>query len=397
MKVGQHSALTDTGRKRLRNEDALVVSPPLFAVADGMGGAKGGQLAAQLAATVFSEHASSSAIDAETRLRALVTEANRQVFTRAQSEPALAGMGTTVTAAILEGERLAIVQVGDSRAYRMRAGVLEQLTEDHSLVAELVRSGRLTREEAALHPQRAVITRALGTDPTVAADVITIDAKSGDVLLLCTDGLTTMVGDGAIEHTLLESKDAQTAARALVRAANQAGGDDNISVVVFEVVEDAWADPEPEIASTPDEDTLTSLPPLPRVADEAPERHETRAMRRAARQASTGRAGSSRSILPLLLTALALALAGVVVVGAVWGSKRAYFVGADEQGYVTVYQGVPWDLTDGIKLYREIYVSPLRAPQLSIEERAALFDHDLGGESVSRERIAELERLVVAP
>ena len=393
MKVGQHASLTDTGRKRLRNEDAVVVSSPLFAVADGMGGAKGGQLAAQIAASVFSDHASSSGIDAETHLRALVVEANRQVFNRAQSDPSLAGMGTTVTAVVLEDDHLAIIQVGDSRAYRLRGGVLEQLTEDHSLVAELVRSGRLTRDEAALHPQRAVITRALGTDPTVAADVIVTATKPGDVFLLCTDGLTTMVGDGAIEHTLLESEDAQAAARALVRAANQAGGDDNVSVVVFEVVEDAWADAEPQIASAPDEDTLTSLEPVPLFSDGSrgpPEPALTTGHR-------GGRGTAARSILPLLLTALALALAGVVVVGAVWGSKRAYFVGADEQGYITVYQGVPWDITDGVKLYREIYVSPLRAPQLTTEERAELFDHDLAREDVARERIAELERLIVAP
>ncbi|MGI9657800.1 MAG: Stp1/IreP family PP2C-type Ser/Thr phosphatase [Gaiellaceae bacterium] len=393
MKIGQHASLTDTGRKRLRNEDAVVVSAPLFAVADGMGGAKGGQLAAQLAAGVFSDHASSSGIDGETRLRALVVEANRQVFNRAQSDPSLAGMGTTVTAVVLEDDHLAIVQVGDSRAYRLRGGVLDQLTEDHSLVAELVRSGRLTREEAALHPQRAVITRALGTDPTVAADVFVTPTQPGDVFLLCTDGLTTMVGDGAIEHTLLESKDAQAAARALVRAANQAGGDDNVSVVIFEIVEDAWADPEPQILTAPDEDTLTSLEPVALLSGGVGEPRETVL---ATAQAG-GRGARPRSILPLLLTALALALAGVVVVGAVWGSKRAYFVGADEQGYITVYQGVPWDITEGVKLYREIYVSPLRAPQLTPEERAELFDHDLAGEDVARERIAELERLVVAP
>jgi protein phosphatase len=392
VKIGQHAALSDTGRKRLRNEDSTVASPPLFAVADGMGGAKGGQLASCLTADVFRDQASSSAIDGETQLRALVTEANRQVFTRAESDPSLAGMGTTVTAAVLEGEQVAIVQVGDSRAYRLRDKVLEQLTEDHSLVAELVRSGRLTREEAALHPQRAVITRALGTDPTVAADVMSADAQPGDVFLLCTDGLTTMVGDGAIEHTLLESGDATTAARALVKAANQAGGDDNISVVLFAVVEDSWADLEPQVASAPDEDTLTSLAPAPLLPGAETAVHDTVSAGPAPRR----RGGGTRSILPLLLTALALAVAGVVV-GAVWGAQRAYFVGADNDGYITVYQGVPWDVTDGVHLYREIYISPLRAPELSIEERQALFDHDLGTEEIARERIAELERLVGSP
>ena len=392
MKVGQHAALTDAGRKRLRNEDAIVLASPLFAVADGMGGAKGGQLASQLAAAVFNDHASSSAIDGETRLRALVTEANRQVFARAQSDSSLAGMGTTVTATVLDETRLAIVHVGDSRAYRMRDGVLEQLTEDHSLVAELVRSGRLTREEAALHPQRAVITRALGTDPTVAADVIDTDTQPADIYLLCTDGLTSMVGDGAIEHILLDSKNAQIATKALIRAANQAGGDDNISVVMFEVVEDAWSDPQPPNASTPDEDTLSTLASVPILTGGAREHRGPEPSSRHIR-----RGGGSRGLLPLLVSALALALASVVVVGAVWGAKRAYFVGADEKGHVTVYQGVPWDITDGVKLYREIYVSSLRAPQLTLEERVALFDHDLGREEAALARIAELERLVGSP
>jgi serine/threonine protein phosphatase PrpC len=395
MKVGQHASLSDTGRKRLRNEDSVVVSAPLFAVADGMGGAKGGQLASQLAAAVFDQH-TSGGLDGTTRLRALVTEANRRIFARAQREPALSGMGTTVTAAILEDEHIAIVQVGDSRAYRLRNGVLDQLTDDHSLVAELVRAGRLTPEEAALHPQRAVITRALGTDPTIAADVFATDAQPGDLILLCTDGLTTMLDDAALTAALLESKDAQTAVRTLVRGANQAGGDDNISVVVFEVVEDSWADAEPSLGTTPDEDTLTSFDPVLLGVDAgaAAPPHPTRATPRS--RARKG-GGSRRSIAPLLFAALTMALAGVVVVGAVWGAQRAYFVGADENGNVVVYQGVPWDITEGASLYRKIHVSALRAPQLSAEERAELFNHDLIREEQARLRVAELERLVEIP
>ncbi len=395
MKIGQHAALSDTGRKRLRNEDAMVISPPLFAVADGMGGARGGQLAAQMTASVFSGETSSVALDGPTRLRALVTEANRQIFAQAQRDPSLGGMGTTITAAILEDEHLAIVQVGDSRAYRLRDGVLEQLTDDHSLVAELVRAGRLTPEEAALHPQRAVITRALGTDPTVAADVIAVDARPGDLLLLCSDGLTTMVDDAALSRALLESENAQTAARALVRAANQAGGDDNVTVVVFEVVEDSWSDGEAEIASAPDEDTLSSLDPVPLLFGEGESGATTQRLPEAS--IGSGRGSPRRSIVPLLLAALALAVAGIVVVGAVWGSQRAYFVGADEDGYIAVYQGIPWDVTDGIPLYRKVHVSPLRAPQLSAEERERLLDHDLVREDEARRRVVQYERLVEVP
>lgn len=395
MKIGQHAALTDTGRKRLRNEDALVVAPPLFAVADGMGGAKGGQLAARITASVFDDKTSSSALDAPTRLRALVTEANRQIFAQAQRDPSLTGMGTTLTAAIVEDGEIAIVQVGDSRAYRLRDRILEQLTDDHSLVAELVRAGRLTPEEAALHPQRAVITRALGTDPTVAADVTTIDVRTGDLFLLCSDGLTSMIDDDVISATLLDSKNARDAVRALVRAANQAGGDDNITVTVFEVVEDSWSDKEAASTATPDEDTLSSLDPVPLFPEGS--RSASQHAPELGAGIAHGASSSTRSIVPLLVTALALALAGLVVVGAVWGSQRAYWVGADEDGHIAVYQGVPWDVTEGIRLYRKIHVSPLRAPQLSPAERARLLDHDLVREDEARGKVEEYERLAEVP
>jgi len=238
MRIGRRAAKTDTGRRRLRNEDDFICDPPLFAVADGMGGARAGEIAAGLAAAALEE------AGAETRgaegVVALITEANRRIWERSLADPETAGMGTTVTAALVDASSgtVAIGHVGDSRAYLLRGGAIGQLTTDHSLVAELVQSGILTPEEAERHPQRSAITRALGTEPTVEVDAFTVEAEPGDVFLLCSDGLSTMVANEemasaieAVEHDL------QRAADALVAAANARGGEDNVTVVLFELLE----------------------------------------------------------------------------------------------------------------------------------------------------------------
>jgi protein phosphatase len=255
VKIGRVASLSDTGRRRLRNEDAYVCDPPLFAVADGMGGAQAGELASRLAATALEERRRGER--GEAAVMELVQAANARVYKRALEDPAAAGMGTTVTVALFDAgsETFAIGHVGDSRAYRIRAERLEQLTPDHSLVAELVRSGRLTPEQAAEHPHRSVITRALGTEANVDVDVFTMEAAPGDLYLLCSDGLTTMVGDEEILALAASAgHEPQSVAEALVSAANRAGGEDNITVVVFEVVE-----------GEPDAET----PPAQGVAEEA--------------------------------------------------------------------------------------------------------------------------------
>jgi protein phosphatase len=237
MRIGRASGLTDTGRRRLGNEDVFVCEPPVFAVADGMGGAPAGELASHLAAAALEERA--PALRGEEALAAVVREANDRVFRRAAADPAAAGMGTTITIAVVDeaARTLAIGHVGDSRAYRLRAGALAQLTSDHSLVAELVRSGRLTREEAEKHPHRAVITRSVGTDEAVEADTITLEIEEGDLYLLCSDGLTDMVSDDGIQALgVAAGGDPDAFASTLVDAANAGGGDDNITVVVFEIV-----------------------------------------------------------------------------------------------------------------------------------------------------------------
>jgi serine/threonine protein phosphatase PrpC len=199
----------------------------------------------------------------------LIREANRRVFERARDDAAAAGMGTTLTLALVEDDHVTIGHVGDSRAYRLRDRELEQLTEDHSLVAELVRSGRLSPEEAEMHPQRSVITRALGTDATVDVDTFSVEAQPGDVFLLCSDGLTTMVDNERIVAAVEDNRDdLERAAKQLIADANRSGGEDNVTVIFFEIVEKA-ADtgvtaPLPA-AVAEDEDTLTEAEDVPVV------------------------------------------------------------------------------------------------------------------------------------
>jgi PPM family protein phosphatase len=258
VRLGRTFGLSDPGRRRLRNEDAYVVSPPLFAVADGMGGAQAGELASRIAVDAMGEEAATSG---EERVTTLIREANRRIFARSSEDASASGMGTTMTAALVgEDGVVTIGHVGDSRAYLLREGRLEQLTEDHSLVAELVRTGKLSAEEAESHPQRSVITRALGTDPDVDVDTFTVDAQAGDLFLLCSDGLTTMVDDEEILHTVEDSRDdLEQAAQVLVRKANRGGGEDNITVVFFELAEDRAE------SEVDDADTLTEADGVPVV------------------------------------------------------------------------------------------------------------------------------------
>jgi protein phosphatase len=263
MSVGAFARASDTGKKRRRNEDSYVVAPPLFAVADGMGGAQAGEVASKLAAAAL-EETDPGSISGPEKVTSLIQEANRRVYERASSDPATSGMGTTMTVALVEADGVTIGHVGDSRAYLVRDGRLEQLTEDHSLVNELLKSGRLSREEAVMHPQRSVITRAVGTDPDVDVDAFTVSADAGDVFLLCSDGLTDMVGDDDILDVVERNRDdLDRATKALVSAANRGGGEDNITVIAFAIVADGEETAQMP-AATVDEDTLESIP-LPSV------------------------------------------------------------------------------------------------------------------------------------
>jgi protein phosphatase len=242
---------SDTGRRRRRNEDNYVVAPPLFAVADGMGGAQAGEVASRLAASALEGEDSNGlqGLQGLERLDALIQEANRRIYDRASTDPTASGMGTTMTVALVEGMTVALGHVGDSRAYLVRDEQMEQLTEDHSLVNELLKSGRLSEEEAHVHPQRSVITRAVGTDPDVDVDGFTIEAEEGDVFLLCSDGLTDMVEDEEIlELVHAHRDDLDRAVKSLVAAANRGGGEDNITAVAFRISAEAPASVEDTVA-----------------------------------------------------------------------------------------------------------------------------------------------------
>jgi serine/threonine protein phosphatase PrpC len=400
--LAQVTARTDTGRKRRTNEDSYVCEPPLFAVADGVGGAQAGEIASRLAAGTLRE--SPGAGTPEEQVVALIQEANRRVYEHAGEDQARRGMGTTVTAALALDDRVVIGHVGDSRGYRVRDGALEQLTEDHSLVAELVRSGKLSPEEAENHPQRSVITRALGTNPDVDIDLFATDAGPGDLFMLCSDGLTTMVDDETILELLEKGRaDLDATAKSLIAAANRGGGEDNITVVLFEIA----ATPADETAEQPaqepgTEDTLTVADGVPTIAEplldheqagddwESGEQAVPDDEEQAPPREQPARRPRSRARL-VGWALLALALAGVCI-GLVWGVARAHFIGAERNGDVTIYQGVPWDIGAGLRLYRPVYRSTLLAAELSRQERQELFDHHLTSYASARARLHALEQ-----
>ena len=285
---------TDVGCVRDHNEDSLVVTPPLFVVADGMGGHAAGEVASEIATTVLAEKAPKTP-DAEALGRA-VEDANLEIIAAAEDGRGREGMGTTCTAAILQEERLVIAQVGDSRAYLLHQGKLQQLTRDHSLVAMMVEAGQLTPEEARIHPRRSVITRALGTDPSTKPDLYEIDVEAGDRLLLCSDGLYGMVEDPDIQAIMTRTADPQRCASQLVNEAIAAGGNDNVTVIVVDI---------------------------------------------------EGKREAHRKKIALktkLTIAFVLVLLAAIVTGAAWGinayvHNSAYL--ADEDGNVAIYQGIP--------------------------------------------------------
>ena len=304
MRIGRTAVLSDTGRRRVNNEDSYVLDLPLFAIADGVGGAQAGEVASRLAAAALSERPPGA--QGEDTLVTLIGEANRRIYERALGDPEVAGMGTTITALLVDEDvgTIAIGHVGDSRAYLFRAGELSQLTDDHSLVGELVRSGRLTTEAAEQHPHRSVITRAVGTEPTVEVDVETIHPQPGDLYILCSDGLTDMVPDAPISLVVADADgEPEAVARELVAAANRAGGIDNITVVAFEIED---GDPPVRVAAKPDESTAESVALV--VAEAAP----TPAVRRHG-------AGSGGRALAIAAIGLAL-VAGALLIW--WGLGR---------------------------------------------------------------------------
>lgn len=293
--VAKFGSRTDVGSVREQNEDSLIVRPPLFVVADGMGGHAAGEVASEIAVKTIEELAPNHA-DAEALGRA-VEEANRDIINAAIAGEGREGMGTTVTAAILERNHLVIAQVGDSRAYLLHNGELTQLTRDHSLMANMIEAGQITPEEARYHPSRSVITRALGNDPDTVPDLYEINVEDGDRLMLCSDGLYSMLEDDEIAAVMRRVSDPQRCASVLVNGAIAAGGHDNVTVIV--------ADAE-----------------------------------------GLGQQKRRRVAIRTKITiAFVLLLLAAIIAGAAWGGytylHNTAYLAATENGMVAVYRGVP--------------------------------------------------------
>ena len=360
------AGVTQTGNVRRSNEDSYLMRAPLFMVADGMGGAQAGEIASRMCAEAFAQADLIGPAPTDV-LRSTIQLANSRILERSRSDPDAAGMGTTVTAAFMDdGGTIAFAHVGDSRAYLLRDGSLQRLSEDHSLVGELVRKGELSETDAERHPQRSVITRALGTDESVEVDTFAVRAQDGDVFLLCSDGLNTMVPEPAIAGILAGDGAAAALARDLVRAALAGGGEDNVTAIVFRIGETTGqAEADGEAAAARDGRTHILPPGL------EDDEHDD--------GGGGGGGPRARTILALLgagVLAIALAVAAVV------GLRESHFIGADTAtGRVAVYQGVPVDLPFGVHLYHVVYESTVSYATLTPRQRKTLFDHTLRSDS----------------
>ena len=397
---------TDVGRQRSVNEDSLVLAPPFFAVADGMGGAKAGEVASAMAAGTF-EGESDSGEPAEAQLTRILREANRRIYELAVSDDSHRGMGTTVTAAKVTGDEVSLGHVGDSRAYRLRDGKLEQLTRDHSLVAELERSGQITPEAAEHHPQRSIITRALGPEPDVQVDTYTLAGRAGDVFLICSDGLTSMISDEELGSILRSEESLEEAAESLVRAANQSGGKDNITVVMFRLGNGDGGSDTPredetiagQLQATEVHDVVLEEPtepqpvpaPVESLADVAPD--ATIVAPPQARPTAPPPPRRRRARFKTLVkTLLALAVLAGIGTGLYLVSRQVYFIGTNDAGLVTLYRGVPYQLPFGVDLYEQKYASGVPAGAIPATRRKRVLDHEWRSRNDAVDLLRTLER-----
>jgi serine/threonine protein phosphatase PrpC len=368
LKLVESAYRTDTGRQRHANEDSLYAEAPVFAVADGMGGAQAGEVASKIAADEFSSLDDEGSAP-ERSLRNVVRSANQKIHDLAKRDASRSGMGTTLTAAMIGDDEVSFAHVGDSRAYVYRAGELKRLTSDHSLVEELRRQGRLTEAQAEEHPQRSIITRALGPEPDVDVDTLTYPARPGDVYLLCSDGLTTMVPEARIERLLDRATDLDSALDRLVREANEGGGRDNITVVAFRLDDtDAVAKEPPTLIA----------PPTPEAAEREP---------------AIAAAAPRRRRWPRRLAGAIVALLIIAGLGAaaVYGARQVYFLGVDEGGRIGLYRGLPYELPLGIELYDERYSSPVQADALPPEQQSIVTGHELRSRDDATSLVEEYE------
>ncbi len=417
LRASQTAWKTDTGRQRKDNEDNAFARAPLFVVADGMGGAQAGEVASQIAVEAFQAALPESGTPEE-RLAERAQDANRRIYEISSTEHDRAGMGTTLTAVYIDNSELAVAHVGDSRAYLFRDGELGRLTQDHTLVEELLRRGKLTEEQAAEHPQRSIITRALGVDPEVDVDTRTFIARAGDVVLLCSDGLTSMISEKQVAAVLREESNLDRAAERLIADANAAGGRDNITVVLFRLEDVADAEDGARGADQPtivgmsqagaSGNTVTAAPagtapaPSPRAAAEtAPRIPAARAPVTSPRGSEPPPRGTRRSRRPARLAKPVAALVTALVLlfliggGGYLATRQLFFLGTNNQGIVTVYRGLPYNLPLGLHLYETYYVSGIPLTAVPPARRNEMVNHQIRSQSdaVSLVHAAELGQL----
>jgi PPM family protein phosphatase len=388
------AAATDVGRMRKNNEDSYLSSKPVAAVADGMGGHSAGEVASAIAieelATLGSRGPWENETAATDDLKQAILRANRRIREMAASDSKLNGMGTTLVALLEDGDMVHVANVGDSRGYLLRQGELSQVTVDHSLVQELVDDGRLSPEDAERHPQRSVITRALGIDPEVEFDLFTYKLQVGDRLLLCSDGLSDVVEPKQIRNVLLRVRNAQKAARQLVTVANEQGGPDNITVIVVDVV-DETAVPDVDDDQTGDLTAGAATGAMSLVDDGGPAGRGGRAARAAKDRSVTMHRRLQRVLVAGIVVLVAAAL---LVAGRSFLFSR-YWVGFDGDA-VAVFQGVPGNVA-GLRFSRLVEHSQVTRDQVPAGYAARLDDGIQADGLEDARNIARCAPLVFSP
>ena len=454
LRIAEHWYASDLGRQRQGNEDNFFVRAPLFVVADGMGGAQAGEVASEIAVRSFDDELPNGSLPEA--LASVIEQANKRIHDKARADESLHGMGTTTTAAYVDDDEVVIAHVGDSRAYLLRDGELVRLTKDHSLVGELVARGKLTEEQAEQHPQRSVITRALGPEASVQVDVDIFPAKPGDLFLLCSDGLTSMVHEPKLRPLFEDGDSLETLGKRLIDAANAAGGRDNITVILFrlEGVEpregeasaaaatsnedtseyetfEGDAVPAPRQGTTrptgvSDEEVLRSSevtdsveddyrrsgtvamsairpgepadappeepPPEEPAAGPAPAEGPPR--RTAPLPADTGsQPRKRRRRIPVGLFVV-LGIVALILVGGWLATRAVYFVGTDprDDRTIAIFRGLPYDLPLGIELYQRYAGSGVTIDDVPPARRATFTDHKLRSKDDAENLVIALER-----
>jgi PPM family protein phosphatase len=392
------AAATDVGRMRKNNEDSYLSAKPVAAVADGMGGHSAGEVASAIAIEELAALGERGPWENETAatddLKQAILRANRRIRGMAASDRKLNGMGTTLVALLQDGDMVHVANVGDSRGYLLRQGELSQVTVDHSLVQELVDDGRLSPEDAERHPQRSVITRALGIDPEVEFDLFTYKLQVGDRLLLCSDGLSDVVEPTQIRNVLLRVRSPQKAARQLITVANEQGGPDNITVIVVDAVDESAAlDLEDEQTGDLTDGSATGA--LPLVAGDGDALAARGRGGRAARAAKDRSLVMHRRLQRFLIAGIVVLVAAVLLVAGRSFLFSRYWVGFDGDS-VAVFQGVPGDVA-GLRFSRLVERSPVSRAQVPAGYAARLEDGVQADSLADARAIALCAPLVFSP